>query len=153
MLIDRIWQVTLRNLKSTFIRPIATAPMFPGVDITTPPSNWKSLAPPPLLDSVTSVTAAAQNRLPRLPVPELHETLAKLKASLKPLARSDEELKEAERKIDEFSQGVGKVLQDRLLQRQNEKEHWLEEWWDNGAYMGYRDSVCGFTNLQFTQVL
>jgi hypothetical protein len=105
----------------------------------TRPSSWKSAAPPPLANTITF---AAQSALPKLPVPELNATLTKLKSSLKPLAWSEEEFKEAERKINEFASKEGTVLQERLLKRREETQHWLEQWWDDGGYLGYRDSVC-----------
>lgn len=101
------------------------------------PANWKELAPAPL----PGPTFAAQSSLPKLPVPELSETLARLKESLRPIARDEKEWENVERRIDEFAQGPGPKLQDQLLQRAQEKLHWLEEWWDDLAYLGYRDSV------------
>ena len=103
-----------------------------------PPSNWKRAAPSP---PSGTVTFAAQETLPRLPVPNLADTLARLRRSLQPLAHTQDELRAVERKIAEFEHGIGPTLQARLQQRQKEKEHWLEEWWDNWSYMGYRDSV------------
>jgi carnitine O-acetyltransferase len=71
-----------------------------------------------------------------LPVPDLDASLDRLKATLRPLARSDEELKAAESKIEELrSAGLARKLQERLLQRKEEKDKigssWLEEWWDD----------------------
>lgn len=106
--------------------------------MSTPPAHWKRLAPHP---PAGSVTAAAQDKLPHLPVPELGETFTRLRRSLKPLALNEDELKAAEVKIAEFEGGLAKDLHQRLVKRQQETEHWLEEWWDAGAYMGYRDSV------------
>jgi hypothetical protein len=121
-------------------RPMSSLP-------STRPPSWKSTAPPPIANTVTF---AAQSALPKLPVPELNATLTKLKASLKPLAWSEEEFKEAERKIDEFAGKEGKVLQERLLKRREETQHWLEQWWDDGGYLGYRDSVCPLCSPQCT---
>jgi carnitine O-acetyltransferase len=106
--------------------------------MASPPENWKyrALGPP-----AETVTVAAQGQLPRLPVPELKDTFARLRRSLKPLAKSDEELAETEKKVKKFEDGLATVLQERLLKRQKETLHWLEEWWDAGAYNGYRDSV------------
>lgn len=103
------------------------------------PTNWKALAP--FAPGGTS-TYAAQPDLPALPVPDLSDTARRLKDSLKPLARDLHELAETERKIDEFAGGLGRELHSRLLQRRDNTQHWLEEWWDDGAYLGYRDSVC-----------
>lgn len=102
------------------------------------PEDWKQAAPPPLPNSQTF---SAQASLPRLPVPNLEQTLSKLKESIAPLARSANELAAAEKKIDAFGQGVGPELQKRLLAHAEGKEHWLEKWWDDGGYQGYRDSV------------
>ncbi len=102
------------------------------------PANWKSQAPAPLPGTTTF---AGQATLPKLPVPELSDTLAKLKDSLKPIAWSDKEFNEAVAKIDEFGEGLGKELQARLLKRRDETVHWFEEWWDDIAYLPYRDSV------------
>jgi carnitine O-acetyltransferase len=105
---------------------------------TTRPPVWKTVAPAP---PQGTLTFAAQPSLPKLPVPELPDTLTRLKESLKPLAINPEEYSTAVSKIDEFGQGAGKELQQRLLNRHAGTEHWLEEWWDNVAYLGYRDSV------------
>lgn len=101
-------------------------------------ADWKSAAPEPLPGSLTF---AAQPNLPRLPVPDLNHTLDRLRESLKPIAWSDEEYSSVIRKIDTFANDQGPQLQQRLLDRANEKPHWLEEWWDNIGYLGYRDSV------------
>ncbi|GJJ10950.1 hypothetical protein Clacol_005179 [Clathrus columnatus] len=108
--------------------------------MTTAPENWKSLAPSP---PTGTVTFKHQPNLPRLPVPSLSSTLNKLKGSLKAIAWDEEEYRISEKKVDEFGGlgGLGVTLQKRLEERRDEKEHWLEEWWDAGAYNGYRDSV------------
>ena len=107
---------------------------------TTRPANWKTLAPPPL----PGPTFAAQSTLPRLPVPPLAETVGKLKESLKPVAWSEQEYADAVKAVDQFaSSDYARELQRRLQQRSEEpgRPHWLEEWWDDIAYLGYRDSV------------
>ncbi|KAJ4473588.1 carnitine acetyl transferase [Lentinula aciculospora] len=101
-------------------------------------AHWKTLAPTAL---PCSETFAAQNSLPRLPVPDLDGTLTRLKESLKPIAWNEAEYRAVVSKIDEFGAGIGPELQKRLLQRQTETDNWLERWWDDGAYLGYRDSV------------
>ncbi|KAF9563145.1 acyltransferase ChoActase/COT/CPT [Agrocybe pediades] len=102
------------------------------------PANWKAAAPEPLPGTTTF---AAQSTLPRLPVPELQNTLARLKDSLKPIAWTEEEYASVVKKIDDFGKSKAPELQERLLKRASEKKHWLEEWWDDGGYLGYRDSV------------
>jgi carnitine O-acetyltransferase len=102
------------------------------------PTDWKSAAPssPP-----GTTTFAAQSTLPRLPVLPLVPTLERLKATLVPIAHTPAELVEAYRNIDAFANGIGPELQRRLEARALYKPHWLEEWWDDGAYLSYRDSV------------
>ena len=102
------------------------------------PVDWKSAAPEPLSGTLTFT---AQPNLPRLPVPPLNQTLSRLRESLKPIAWSDSEYSSVLRKIDTFANEHGPRLQQRLLNRANERPHWLEEWWDNIGYLGYRDSV------------
>lgn len=118
-----------------------SASRFPLVQNASRPANWKAAAPFP---PSGVPTYAAQSSLPRLPVPELVDTVRRLKESLKPLARDAKELQEAERKVDEFAAGLAPELQNRLLQRRDATQHWLEDWWDDGGYLGYRDSVCGW---------
>ncbi|KAF9218968.1 acyltransferase ChoActase/COT/CPT [Gyrodon lividus] len=104
--------------------------------VTRPP-NWKSLSPP------IPNFAHQSTSLPPLPLPQLPTTLQKLKESLRPLSRSTVEFASACQKIDVFGKegGVGSILQEGLEQRKKERDHWLEEWWDDLGYLAYRDSV------------
>ena len=106
------------------------------------PANWKSVAP---------ATATTKQSLPKLPVLELSDTLEKLKGSLKPIAWSQEEYATVAKKIDEFGKpgGLGERLQTRLKAHDAQSEHWLEQWWDDGGYLGYRDSVRVFLYPSF----
>jgi carnitine O-acetyltransferase len=101
------------------------------------PANWKAAAP----NIPSAVTFAAQSNLPRLPVPKLADTLTRLKESLKPIAWSEAEFGAVSNKINEFEKGKGAELHDRLLKHDEKTQHWLEQWWDDGGYQGYRDSV------------
>lgn len=105
---------------------------------STRPSGWKRAAPEAL---PATLTFAAQSNLPKLPVPDLERTLTRLKESLKPIAWTDSEYAAVDAKIDKFSTTKGPELQARLLKHSQETGHWLEDWWDDGAYLGYRDSV------------
>jgi hypothetical protein len=115
-----------------------TPPTYPLVQNATRPKGWKAAAP---FASPGQSTYGHQGALPRLPVPKLDDTVSRLKESLRPLARGKDELTTAENKVDALASGLGQELQRRLLKRQSETDHWLEEWWDDGAYMTYRDSV------------
>lgn len=115
-------------------RRLATLPR--RMASTSRQSHWKALAP----ESLPGPTFAAQPKLPKLPVPELEQTLDRLKRSLKPIAWSTSEYNAVLAKIDRLAQ-IGPDLQQRLLQRHSQTDHWLEEWWDRDAYLAYRDSV------------
>ncbi|KAH9851920.1 carnitine acetyl transferase [Lenzites betulinus] len=111
----------------------------PAFAATRPP-HWKELAPPPL----PGPTFAAQSSLPRLPVPALADTFAKLKRTLRPIAWSEGEYADAVKAVDQFAASqYAHELQQRLQARAEEpgRPHWLEEWWDDWSYMGFRESV------------
>jgi carnitine O-acetyltransferase len=121
---------TLSRLASTLVMPVHP-PSHRPVD-------WKSAAPSP---PPGTTTWAAQSTLPKLPVLPLAPTLERLRRTLAPIAHSRAETADAERKIDAFERGIGPELQRRLEAHAKGKPHWLEEWWDDGAYLSYRDSV------------
>ncbi|KAI8074427.1 acyltransferase ChoActase/COT/CPT [Gongronella butleri] len=87
---------------------------------------------------------AYQRNLPKLPVPGLERTLALYLKTLQPVL-SAEKYKEAEAQVKEFLQpgGLGLELQKRLETRAADSNivNWMEDWWLDQAYMGYRDSV------------
>jgi hypothetical protein len=128
--------------RTSFTLPrVAFSSFTPHMPVHPPnlrPADWKSAAPTP----PAGITFAAQSSLPKLPVLPLVPTLERLKATLVPVAYSPAELADAHRKIDAFANGTGPELQQRLEESALYKPHWLEEWWDDAAYLSYRDSVC-----------
>ena len=118
--------------KTAFFKPLRA--------MSTRLKNWKGLAPTP---PSGTTSFGGQSSLQRLPLPELSSTLQKLKRSMKALAWDEEEYRTSETKVDDLVDGLGPELQRRLEQRREEpgRDHWLEEWWDEGAYLSYRDSV------------
>jgi carnitine O-acetyltransferase len=101
------------------------------------PIDWKTAAPEPL----SALTFRGQSKLPKLPVPDFNDTILRLKESLKPIAWSDIEYTSVVKKVDDFATNLGPILHSRLLERAKQGSHWLEEWWDDTGYLGYRDSV------------
>ncbi|KAJ1796596.1 hypothetical protein LPJ59_003653 [Coemansia sp. RSA 2399] len=86
-------------------------------------------------------TFANQDRLPRLPVPELNATAARYLKSLRPLL-SGAEYARAEKAVSDFvgSDGLGPVLQQRLLEVERDAPHnWMEDIWLKKAYLEWRD--------------
>ncbi|KAJ1724303.1 Carnitine O-acetyltransferase mitochondrial [Coemansia biformis] len=95
---------------------------------------------------------AHQARLPRLPVPDLESTLAKYAESLEPLLPPDE-LARSRRAIEDFGRSAqGQELQGRLRARAADPDcpNWLEEWWNDLSYMGYRDPVIPYVSYHYS---
>ncbi|THH06706.1 hypothetical protein EW146_g9528 [Bondarzewia mesenterica] len=81
--------------------------------------------------------------LPHLPVPNLSSTLSKYIETVRPHL-SPEELAHTEIAVRAFgSSSQAAELQKRLEARASESgmRNWLSDWWNDAAYMGYRESV------------
>ncbi|GEQ71190.1 hypothetical protein JCM33374_g4871 [Metschnikowia sp. JCM 33374] len=92
-----------------------------------------------------------QAQLPHLPVPPLAETCAKYITSVEPYL-SDKQLLSTKAIVAEFSRpgGQGEVLQKRLQAFAHGKDNWLSEYWDDYAYMSYRDPVVPYVSYFFS---
>ncbi|PVV03974.1 hypothetical protein BB560_001534 [Smittium megazygosporum] len=98
--------------------------------------------------SLDGTLYASQPKLPKLPVPPLNETLPKYLKSLEPIL-STSEFEHSKKLVEKFQNSdIAKQLQTRLENRANEpgRPSWLEEWWNDLAYLGYRDSVVPFVS-------
>ncbi|KAH8104591.1 acyltransferase ChoActase/COT/CPT [Cristinia sonorae] len=81
--------------------------------------------------------------LPRLPVPALSSTAAKYLETVQPHLTA-EEFATTKQIVQKFLQSEqSQQLQTRLQQRAADPnvKSWLSDWWNEAAYMGYRDSV------------
>ncbi|KAJ3372960.1 Carnitine O-acetyltransferase mitochondrial [Allomyces arbusculus] len=87
---------------------------------------------------------AQQSSLPHLPVPDLDATLKKYLQTVRPHV-DDDGYARTEAVVAEFLANQGPELQERLLARAQECNargtSWLAEWWNDVAYLGYRDPV------------
>ncbi|CAN3376038.1 hypothetical protein DIURU_003187 [Diutina rugosa] len=81
-----------------------------------------------------------QKDLPKLPVPPLNDTVTKYLKSVEPYL-TPEQLAETTAKAQAFVKGQGEQLQSRLQKFAADKDNWLAEWWDDYAYLAYRDPV------------
>nr|CAB3233614.1 carnitine O-acetyltransferase-like [Phallusia mammillata] len=83
-----------------------------------------------------------QESLPHLPVPQLQQTLKKYLKTIRPLV-NDADFQKTQIIVEEFgkSNGLGEQLQKVLVERSNEKENWLSDWWLEQAYLLSRASV------------
>lgn len=77
---------------------------------------------------------AHQDSLPSLPVPSLDETLPKFLSTVKPLV-TPEEYEHTVSVVDAFKSGVGPQLQKMLEERGESERNWIEEWWEQFAYL------------------
>ncbi|XP_018569317.1 carnitine O-acetyltransferase isoform X2 [Anoplophora glabripennis] len=81
-------------------------------------------------------------KLPSLPVPILSQSIEKYIKTVTPFL-SEAELNNTKKILKEFSSenGIGTKLQKLLVQKAQNSENWLADWWLNNAYLGYRDPV------------
>ncbi|CAK1549844.1 unnamed protein product [Leptosia nina] len=101
-----------------------------------------------LVSNYTSAKAASNvQQLPRLPVPKLEDTLHKFFKTAQPFL-NDEEYSNTSNLLEDFASvgGIGHKLQNLLEDRATKHQNWLEEWWLNTAYLGYRDPVVVFSS-------
>ncbi|KAJ1723778.1 Carnitine O-acetyltransferase mitochondrial [Coemansia erecta] len=90
----------------------------------------------------------SSSALAKLPIPELHDTVARFKAAAKPLF-DDAEFEQCVAKMESFMANEAPVLQARLKERADAHENWLEEWWNEYAYFTNRASLCFNVNYFF----
>lgn len=126
-------------------RPLSTSkPAKAGVGSTPlPDDNLKPQSYKPLY--------ASQSTLPHLPVPTLESTFSKYLETLTPHLNPDQ-LSNSRSQITKFlSSPLSKMLQSRLEARATKegRDSWLSEWWNDVAYMGYRDSIVPNVNYYY----
>ncbi|KAF2201283.1 carnitine O-acetyltransferas-like protein [Delitschia confertaspora ATCC 74209] len=94
-----------------------------------------------------------EDSLPRLPVPTLEETAKRYLKSVHPLL-SKTEYETTTKAVKEFVApgGPGEELQKRLTARREDPNirNWLSEWWNEAAYMGYRDPVVPYVSYFYS---
>ncbi|KAF4774436.1 choline/Carnitine O-acyltransferase [Colletotrichum scovillei] len=138
-------RTSLRHL--TFNRPIFAA-MAPAAK-----RNNSSLPSGYVEDKSKGAMLRFQDSLPRLPVPTLEETAARYIKTLHPLL-SESEFATSKKAVEEFVKpgGVGSKLQEKLLARREDPAHrnWLYEWWNDAAYLSYRDPVVPYVSYFYS---
>ncbi|RDB15196.1 Carnitine O-acetyltransferase, mitochondrial [Hypsizygus marmoreus] len=94
-----------------------------------------------------------QASLPPLPVPTISSTLAKYLETVQPLLTSAQFAHTQETTKAFASSPLAATLQKRLQERaERVGDNWLSEWWNDAAYMGYRDPVVVFVSYFFVHV-
>ncbi|KAH9897220.1 acyltransferase ChoActase/COT/CPT [Xylariomycetidae sp. FL2044] len=94
-----------------------------------------------------------QDSLPRLPVPTLQETAARYVKTLHPLL-SPIEYAASKKAVEDFVKpgGVGEKLQEKLIAKREDPEckNWMYEWWNDAAYLSYRDPVVPYVSYFYS---
>ncbi len=88
-----------------------------------------------------------QAELPPLPLPTLSDTCARYLETVKPLL-TEEELAHTEAVVADFQRegGVGEGLQEVLEERAAGSRNWMEEWWEQLAYLRTRTTMAVHIN-------
>jgi hypothetical protein len=90
-----------------------------------------------LEDHIGGKLYSQQRSLPRLPVPNISDTITKLMPTALPLAKSDEEKATFIKACEEFEGQAGE-LQRRLVGRKEgemKDSSWLQHWWNTLGYL------------------
>jgi carnitine O-acetyltransferase len=94
-----------------------------------------------------------QESLPKLPVPTLEETASRYLRSVHPLLSSSE-FESTRKAVEEFIKpgGIGRKLQEKLIARREDPKHenWLSDWWNEVAYLSYRDPVVPYVSYFYS---
>ena len=94
-----------------------------------------------------------EDSLPRLPVPTLEETSKRYLKSVHPLL-SKTEYENTKKAVEEFVKAgsMGETLQKRLEERRADPKHknWIYEWWNDAAYLTYRDPVVPYVSYFYS---
>lgn len=96
-----------------------------------------------LEDHIGGKLYSKQHSLPRLPIPSISETIAKLLPTALPLAKSEEEKDTLIKACEVFEAQAGE-LQQRLIERRDgemKESSWLQLWWNTLGYLQVRDPV------------
>ncbi|KAJ2329253.1 Carnitine O-acetyltransferase mitochondrial [Coemansia sp. RSA 2702] len=97
---------------------------------------------------MTVNSSSSATPLAKLPIPELHDTVARFTEAARPLFSADE-FEACLAKLNDFVATQGPSLQARLAERSAQHENWLEEWWNEYAYFTNRASICFNVNYFF----
>lgn len=87
-----------------------------------------------------------QDKLPSLPVPSIEATRSRYLKSIKPYVKTDAEYQHHEALVNDFFQGQGKILHERLTELASKERNWLSKYWDDYAYLQYNDPLVPYVS-------
>ncbi|ORX48839.1 acyltransferase ChoActase/COT/CPT [Hesseltinella vesiculosa] len=94
---------------------------------------------PSLYDAPEPVTFKYQDKLPKLPIPDLNDTATRYLSALKPL-QSEQEHEKTKTSVKAFLEQEGPNLQEKLQTYATDKSSYIEEFWYD-SYLQYTDPV------------
>lgn len=104
-------------------------------------------------DKSKGATLRFEDSLPRLPVPTLDETAKRYLKSVHPLL-SKVEYEKTQKAVNDFIApgSLGHELQKRLVSRRDDPnvKNWIYEWWNDAAYLAYRDPVVPYVSYFYS---
>jgi carnitine O-acetyltransferase len=118
------------------------------------PASSSEVPPGYVADPSKGPMLRYQASLPRLPVPDIATTAEKYLETVRPHV-SDAAFAKTESAVKEFvSSPMAAELQKRLQARAADPEmkNWLADWWNEAAYMGYRDPVVVFVSYFYVHL-
>ncbi|KAG6810063.1 hypothetical protein H0H92_013519 [Tricholoma furcatifolium] len=94
-----------------------------------------------------------QQSLPSLPVPPLQSTIQKYIETVEPLLTPAQLARTKTSAAEFLASPQAATLQARLQERADAVgDNWLSAWWNDAAYMGYRDPVVVFVSYFFVHL-
>ena len=121
---------------------------------TSGPARSSGLPPGYVEDPSAPATLRFEALLPRLPVPTLSSTGAKYLETVRPHL-TPAEFERTQNVVKYFVQSdLGNKLQERLQARAADPDikNWLADWWNDVAYMAYRDPVVVYVSYFYVHV-
>jgi len=121
---------------------------------TSAPAKRSDLPPGYVEDPSAPAMLRFEASLPQLPVPTLSSTGAKYLETVQPHLTSAE-FERTQSVVKSFVQSdLGKRLQERLQARAADPDikNWLADWWNDVAYMAYRDPVVVYVSYFYVHV-
>ncbi|KAK7690110.1 hypothetical protein QCA50_006758 [Cerrena zonata] len=147
--------LTLSRRASKFPVSPSVSRMSKSHTLRTSASRRQEEAPPGYaIDPTQGPMLRFEASLPRLPVPTLSSTAAKYLESVQPHL-TPAEFSTTQSVVQSFlNSEQSKVLQERLQARAADPSNksWLSDWWNDVAYMGYRDPVVVFVSYFYVHL-
>ncbi|KAH7071878.1 acyltransferase ChoActase/COT/CPT [Paraphoma chrysanthemicola] len=146
-------RVARARLSASTLRRPAITQQTPRILAMAPARKQSSLPAGYKEDHSKGPMLRFEDSLPRLPVPTLEETAKRYLKSVHPLL-SKNEFDATTKAVNEFVApgGPGELLQKRLVERRERPDvkNWIYEWWNDAAYMSYRDPVVPYVSYFYS---